>query len=504
MTRTKKAIKNSVFGILQQLVNIITNMILPPIIIATFGSAINGLIATIKQLMGYVQLVGAGLSAATIEALYKPLANNDEKKINGCINATNKAFNNSGIFFSLIIVIISCIYPYFLDKTEINYVGIMLLIVIIGITGASEFFVVGKYRTLLMADQKMFVVSLAQMLVNLLTIITTVVLVYLKQNIIIIQLFASGIYVLRTIIIVMYVRKNYKYLDKKVEPILSAVSKRKDAMFHQLAATVVVGSTTIIISIFCGLEAASIYSIYALIFNGILLLCASLSNSLVPSFGEIVAKDDKNSLKKAFAVYNTVYYIIVFVLFAVAFVTILPFISIYTKGFDISYINPVLATLFIVIGIINNLKVPSDTIITAHGDFKETKHMAVWEMIINLIGQLIFVKIWGLEGVLLGTLCSGSYRTIASMWYTNKKILNISNKIIVKKILVNLISTFVPAYIISKFFDFNCDGYIDWIIKAGILTIIISITSLLLNYITDKETINGLIFRLKNLVKKQI
>jgi O-antigen/teichoic acid export membrane protein len=500
MTRTKKAIKNSMFSILQQIVNIITNIILPPIIIATFGSAINGLIATIKELMGYAQLVGAGLSAAATESLYKPLADDDKKSINGSLNAINKSFTNTGIWFSIIIFILSCVYPYFLGRNEVNYFTITLLTLVIGITGASEFFIIGKYRTLLTADQKIFVVSITQMVGNIVNVIVTLGLIYLKQDIIIVQLVASIIYASRTAILIIYVRKNYKYLDKNIEPILSATSKRKDALFHQLAGTIVCGSTTIIVSIFCGLEAASIYAIYALVFMGINSLCSIVSNALVPSFGELVAKKDKRTLNKAFNLYESIYYMLIFIFFSIALVTILPFISIYTKGTDINYINPTLAILFIIFGIGTNLKIPFVTLIVAHGHFKETKNMAITEMIINVIGQLIFVQIYGLEGVLLGSICSFIYRTIVTIVYTNKNILNISNKITIKRVVVNLVATFIPVYISSLLFDFSSNGYIEWIIKAGLLTFVISIITLILNYVTDKETINNIIIRIKNLV----
>ena len=62
-----------------------------------YGSEINGLISSINQLL-YFSLVEAGLSGAAIYALYKPLADNDYKAINGVITAA-KVLSQSDIYF---------------------------------------------------------------------------------------------------------------------------------------------------------------------------------------------------------------------------------------------------------------------------------------------------------------------------------------------------------------------------------------------------------------------
>ena len=55
--RAKKTLKNLIFNLLQQIVSIVTGFILPPLIIHNYGSSINGLISTIKQIVMYAQTV---------------------------------------------------------------------------------------------------------------------------------------------------------------------------------------------------------------------------------------------------------------------------------------------------------------------------------------------------------------------------------------------------------------------------------------------------------------
>ena len=65
----KKVLKNIFASALPQIMNIITNLILPSMIILRFGSEINGLISSIKVIISYVSIVGAGNATATTQIL---------------------------------------------------------------------------------------------------------------------------------------------------------------------------------------------------------------------------------------------------------------------------------------------------------------------------------------------------------------------------------------------------------------------------------------------------
>ena len=78
-SRTKSAILNVFFNLCYQVVNTVVNLLIPPMIMTKFGSVINGLVSTIKQILSYVQLLGAGISESTVVSLYKPLSEKDDK-----------------------------------------------------------------------------------------------------------------------------------------------------------------------------------------------------------------------------------------------------------------------------------------------------------------------------------------------------------------------------------------------------------------------------------------
>ena len=82
MSRTKNIIKIIFASTINQIVVMASGFILPPLIISNYGSTINGLVNSIKQILNYFQVVSVGMGAAGQVALYEPLSKNDHKKIN--------------------------------------------------------------------------------------------------------------------------------------------------------------------------------------------------------------------------------------------------------------------------------------------------------------------------------------------------------------------------------------------------------------------------------------
>ena len=66
--------------------------------------------------MTYVQLTGAGISASATYAMYEPIQKKDYETLSGIYNATNQMFIKAGNIFTLIVLVISIIYPFFVNR----------------------------------------------------------------------------------------------------------------------------------------------------------------------------------------------------------------------------------------------------------------------------------------------------------------------------------------------------------------------------------------------------
>lgn len=127
--------------------------------IRTYGSEINGLVSSINQLISYISLVEAGLSGAAVFSLYKPLADGDEKGINAIVSAAKKYYFQAGYAFSSAALILSLVYALLKSSQTISFSTIFLLTLILSVNGCVDFFVLSRYRVILTADQKTYVIS---------------------------------------------------------------------------------------------------------------------------------------------------------------------------------------------------------------------------------------------------------------------------------------------------------------------------------------------------------
>lgn len=495
-SRTKSAVLNMIFNFVYQVVNTVVNIMIPPLLISNYGSIINGLISTIKQILGYIQLVGAGISESTVVSLYKPISEKDQIKISAIFNACSSVFFKMGVLFNSASIILAFIYPVFV-KEDLNYFFLVLLILILSIAGASEFFVIGKCRSLLMADQKIYIVNIAQICGAIGNLIITIILIKLRTSILIVQLGASIIYVMRILILSIYVKKNYKFLNESVTPDFSAIAKRKYATIHQLAGLISFGSQTILVSAFCGLAEASVYSVYNLVFVGINTILSTISSALLASFGDIIAENNEGKLKSIFSTYESFYYILVFGLYSITYILFIPFISLYTQGTsDVNYIRPEYALLFCIMGIINCVRTPGATLINAIGHYQETKNRALIEMGICFTLEILLIGKFGGVGVLIGTIVAYLYRSIDVIIYSNHRILHQKATKTIKIIFYNLCVCIVLC-VFMKFYEIEAVSYFKWVLVALVVSVIVMSAFLILNIFISKDEYRNIMNRIR-------
>ena len=491
--RTKKSIKNLIFNVFQQVIGILTGFILPPLIITNYGSSINGLIQTIKQIVTYAQTTGAGIASASTYEMYKPIAEKNHKKLSGIFNATKKMFIKAGNYASFIMIMVAFIYPLFVAKDVNPYVAFSLVIML-GLCGVSEFYFIGKYQALFGADQKNYLISLAQALGNIFNIAISVILIKFKCNIVLVEFGAMAVYITRVLFLWYHFKRHYTYIDKNEKALMNSIPQRKDAVVHEITALVVNNSSVVLVSLLLGLTKASILSVYLLVFTGLNMVTAIVATGISASFGDVIAKKEEAVLQKAYDIFEWFFFLIIFVIYVVTFVMIMPFITVYTRNItDVNYVLPILGIMFVIVGVLNNIKIPARMLVIASGHFKETKKYSLIEMLLNIFGQLIFIPIFGLYGALIGCLISNAYRAVNFIWYTNKYILKISHKRVIGRVLTFLIPSILICFL-STFININVTNYLMWAIYA-ICTFIVTFVIMLLvgvaiDKITFKETIN--------------
>lgn len=469
MTKGKNLKINFFVAMFSQLVSVLFSFIVPKMMIGYYGSQIHGLISTITNLISYLMLVEAGLASASIQGLYKPLKENDYDAINAGLNAISRFYIRIGSIFSILVVALAMLYPLF-AADGLSYHLIVILILISGIAQTIEFFMCCKYKVLLQADKKLYVVNFVNALGIILQGVLRIVFIYLRFNIYIVQLIPAMVYAFRLIIIKLYIRKWYVFLDKSIKPNYSVSKKRWNALIHQISNLVVNNTDTIVLSKAVGYSFVSIYSIYQMVISNINgFLTQSLSNAITANFGHLFVEEDREKSIRVYDQYEKIYYYMISIIFSGCAIALYPFVDLYIgKVNGLKYADYKLVVLFVINALLCNIRIPQLTLVTAAGHFKETQWHALSEAICNIVVSVILVRKWGIYGVLIGTTCSYLLRDIMFIVYINKNILDRNiictlNNLL--KMLVIFVTTVLCGIVISKVITANT--WTRWVFVSG-------------------------------------
>ncbi len=487
-----------------QLVYTLIWLVLPWLFMTIYGSVMNGLILSIRQFLNFFNIVEAGIGLSSVTALLKPLASNDKATVNRILSSTKIFYIRAGYIFLSLITLLAFIYPFFIAH-QVSFKVSFFLVLILGSSNFLDFFIIGKYRVLLTADQRFYVFTNIQIISLLINLISYVVLIKFGYNILLVNGIATLMFASRAFIIYAYVKKNYTYVSFKEKPDTSAFAQRKDVFIQQIAGVIVLNTPIILITIFLGLKEVSVFTTYNMVFSAIVLLVTSFSSAFLAGLGDLLVRGEKQRVIEVFTIYESIFYAFITWVFTTTFLLIIPFIGIYTKDVtDVNYVRPNLAILFIVVGVIMNIRAPAYTLINSAGHFKETRNGAIAESIINLVTSFIFISKFGTVGVLIGAFCSSIYRTADIIFYASRKILNSSLKPTIYKLGINLVLSIAAVLPVQWLITINPKNAYEWVIYAVTLSIWNLIVILGGNIIVDPKIYRNVFHRSKVVLSRRV
>lgn len=480
-SRGKKAVINTSIALLQEIVAVICGFILPRLILKSFGSAYNGLTTSITQFLSCAVLLRSGIGGATRAALYKPLADHDMDQINAIMAATNLFMRKIAFILAGLILAFACVYPFFVID-EFNWFFSFSLFVIIGLSTFAESFFGITYLILLQADQKLYIPSIVHIVVYILNTLVSAILIHFTQSIHLVKLGSAMVFVIYPATLNIYVKRKYK-INVHVKPNNQAIGQRWDAFWHQVANFVMNNTDTIILTIFSNMTMVSVYSVYNLVINGLKKLILTFTNGLEAAFGNMIVVGKKSILEENFYLTEYIMFSISTIINSCAYILILAFIKIYTKGInDTDYIQPIFAIIIILAHYFNCIRQPYQLVVQAAGHYQQTKNGAIIEPILNIIISVILVIKFGLVGVAIGTLVATLFRTFQYSIYVSKNLIFGCCRSMIAKCILSFCEFFV-IYFIGRFINLGEPAsYLSWILQgivaAVIATVIVIVGSL--------------------------
>ncbi len=491
----KKSVKNIFWGVFGQVITMIIGLILPRLRVVSFGSEVNGLLSSVQQIYVYFALLEAGVGATSLQSLYGPVAKDDKDSINGILAATHNYYRKTGIIYLIAVFAFAAIYPFTL-KSDIDKLTIVGVILLNGLGNVLAYFFQGKYKILLQAEGKKYILTNLTTAVTTLSGIAKVALIFIFPNVIALQAVYFLFSLLQVLYFWLYIKRHYKWIDLKVTPNKNALVQKNSALVHQVSQLIFNNTDVLILTYFCGLKFVSVYALYNMVFDMVSTLIANINEGFSFRLGQLF-NSDRKEFDRAYNAYERFYISISFALYAVCFLLVPSFIALYTDGVtDADYIMPLLPLLFAIVKILVSGRAPSGFVSSYAGHFKLTQNRAIIEAVINIVVSIVCVNFIGIYGVLIGTIAALIYRANDMIIYSNSKILKRSNWETYKWWILNigLVLLFVLIYeLVSP----KISSYGTFFVVAVIITPIICLTNLITTYILSNKEVKNL---LKSLV----
>lgn len=495
--KSKVTLINMISSLILQIVTIISGLIVPKIILNTFGSEVNGLVSSINQFLSYITLLEGGITSIVMTNLYKPIVDKDYNKIEVILSTAKRFYKRIAEIYIVYAIILAILYPIIFN-VNFSYIYVFTLTIILFFNLFIQYMFSLTLRTLLTADKKIFVVSSAQILISLLNLICVVISTKFFKNIHILKIMSGLLYLLQPLIYTIYIKKHYNLKIKSKDVDKKIIKQRWNGFAINTAYFIHYSTDITILTFFTNLSLVSVYNIHSIVVSSIKQLINSIISAINPTLGQSYAQGNEKEIESKLSIYEYVVFILVFSLFSITVLLIKSFILLYTKGInDANYNQGIFAVLLIISEALYLLKMPHLNLAYSANKYKEVTKPALIEAIINIFISLLLVKRYGLIGVAIGTCIAMIYRLIFHVYFT-KKLIQRSQWIYYKKFILFLITNLLAIcfcyFLIPKVQLY----FISWIIHALVYSIVILFFNIVLSILFFKEEVSYLKRYLKN------
>ncbi len=412
MGRVKYATRNILFGYLSNAVTGLLGIVLQKIFIIKLGETLLGVNSTYTSILSVLSLAELGLGTAINFSLYAPVARGDKETVKAYMQFYKKAYRVIALVVAVVGLALVPFLKYLIkdpvgiDSTQdlINYYLIFLF------NTVSSYFVAYKY-SLPNAEQKNYIQSNVLTLTKIATVLVQIGILLTTANFYLYLLSAAAIELLQKIFANAYLNRKYPCLkEKNVRKLTAAetedIKKKTGALIcHKVGDAARLQTDSIIITGFINVTMSGYVDNYNKVINLIANFVNVIFNSVISSFGNLIATESEKRQYELFRVYRF-FASWIYGYSSVGFYMLLtPFITwYYGERFALS--AAVVAAILIDF-YFKGERVVLSNYKTAAGVFEQDKFLPLIQGAVNLVLSVLLVQRIGLLGVYIGTIVSG-------------------------------------------------------------------------------------------------
>ncbi len=459
--RLKNIFRNSFFSLISQFSLILIGFFSQRVMNLTMGEELVGMNSVISNVVAILSVSELGIASAITFHLYGALAAQDELRIASLMNLYRKAYY---VFATAIISMGLCIMPFihlFLKDSSFS-VSYIRLIYFLWLARTALSYLLSYKRSILVADQKEYIVSVITLFINVLNYSIVIVILNFWQNYQLALFFNIIVESLLNLWGIQYVNRKYPYLKQHRNTLLDKGTTKaifgeiKNIFISRLSSKLLVSTDNLIISSFISVVITGRYANYSLITQSICNIMFALSQAIQPSVGNLFT--EKNQEKNYQVLRQITFAFFLMTSFCAA--GLMSLMSIFVTDFWLkkSYqLNIEVIVLCVINCYLFMIGLPTSMMMTVSGMFDKERNISILYAMANLIISLLLVKPLGIIGVLLGTSASYLIQNIFRICAFFRNYLHKSSKLYLLDILqytiLSCLETAAAFFLVNRFYQ---------------------------------------------------
>ncbi len=406
--KTKNAARGIGAGVINRIVTLVLPFVVRTLLIKYIGidyAGLNGLFSSILQVLNIAEL---GFSAAVVYSMYKPIAENDETTICALLNFYRKIYKMIGVGILAVGLMALPFLPKLINGTPPAGANIYIIYLLYLLSTSISYLLYGYKVSLLEAYQRVDVIQHIGTVISLLTSGLQILVIITLDSFYAYVIVIPAIALVRNIIVSCVVDKlfpQYKCRGKVSRELMGDIKKKVIGLSIQKVCIVSRnGVANIFISAFISLEVVGIYNNYYMIFSSLTGILALVPLSMTAGIGNYVQTASIEENHKALQKFNLLYMVVSTVCAVCLFSLYQPFMQIW-MGKEYMFGNSTVILLVVYFYMLKMGDIRSIWV-DAVGLYWEIRWRAVFEAVLNLVLCYVFVRLWGINGLIGGTLVS--------------------------------------------------------------------------------------------------
>lgn len=414
--KIKSLFKNSFFSLLSQLVLLIFGFMSQRAMNLYMGTELVGMNGVISNVIAMLSVTELGVSTAIVYHLYSALAKNDEKAIAALLNLYRKAYYAFAVIIGVLGLIITP-FVHLLMKCDSYSLLYVRTLYILWLIKTVISYPLSYKKSLLIADQNEYVVSVITILANVIGYSAIVLFVTFTGEYL--PALATGIIgdTVLNIWVSRYVDRKYPFLprmrDQKPEKelISQIINDLKNVFVSRLSLNLLNSTDNLIISTFINVSTVGLFNNYGLITRSVSNIIGALAASIQPGIGNMFVEKNYDKNCRVLRQMTFGFFLIVSAAACGLYGLIDPFVGdIWLENsFKLDRAAVILA---VTSCILQGIGQPIAVVMGVSGLFNRERTLSIMTALVNLVVSLALVIPFGTAGVLAGTCLSYLIQTV--------------------------------------------------------------------------------------------